>query len=251
MKVILIVWLVMSALLGFEPQSTGILLLHGKGGTVAKTWSGFKNGLENSGFIVLAKDMPWSKDRYIDKTYEASLEEVKSDIETLKAKGVQRVVVIGHSMGANVALAYASLYPIDALVLLAPGHNPDRMTAYFQPSVSLAKKMMDEHKGDETASFSDLNGGKQFMREMHANVYYSFFAPDGLAAMEVRAKKLSSTLPVLYVVGDQDPLTQKNGTDIFDALPKMPQSRYIRVNADHMGTVNASEKEVDSWLKAL
>lgn len=239
------------SLFAFEPQTTGILLLHGKTGTATKSWDGFQSSLERTGFVVLAKDMPWSKNRYIDKTYEASLQEVDDCMKELKAKGVKQIVVIGHSMGSNVALAYASFHPVDALVLLAPGHNPDKLISIFKPSVDLAKSMIDEGKGASTASFADLNGGKQFTREMRADVYYSFFSPYGLGAMALRAKQLPQNTPVLYVAGKQDPLTEKNGMEIFDAMPKISKSHYTIVNADHMGTVNASVDEVALWIKSL
>lgn len=70
----------------------------------------------------MAKEMPWSKNRYIDKTYEASLDEIELPSKILK-QGVKQVVLIGHSMGANVAIAYGSLQPLDALVVLAPGQK--------------------------------------------------------------------------------------------------------------------------------
>ncbi len=239
------------SLFAFEPKTTGVLLLHGKTGTASKSWDSFQSYFERAGFVVLAKDMPWSKNRYIDKTYEASLQEVDDCVKELKAKGVKQIVVIGHSMGSNVALAYASFHPVDALVLLAPGHNPDKTIAPYKSSVDLAKSMIDEGKGSETASFADLNVGKQFTRQMRADVYYSFFSPDGLSAMSLRAKQLPQNTPVLYVVGKQDPLTEKNGMEIFDALPKTSKSHYSIVNADHMGTVNESMEEVALWIKAL
>lgn len=250
-RVWIIVWCFCIGLYAFEPQSTGVLLLHGKGGTPLKTWEHFQSALEKEGFIVMAKEMPWSKNRYIDKTYEASLDEIKASIEELKTKGVKQIVLIGHSMGANVAIAYGSLQPLNALVVLAPGHNPNKMASYFKPSLELAKSMIDEGKGTSIASFADTNVGKQFMKEMRADIYYSFFSLEGLSAMETRAKYIPNTLPVLYIVGKNDPLTEKNGMHTFDAIPKTPKTQYVTVPADHFGAVNASVEDVLEWLKSL
>ena len=50
MKRIWIVLLSCFSLYAFEPQSTGVLLLHGKGGTPLKTWEHFQGALEKEGF---------------------------------------------------------------------------------------------------------------------------------------------------------------------------------------------------------
>ena len=135
--------------------------------------------------------------------------------------------------------------------MLAPGHNPEQSAQLFKESVAEAKKIIDEGEGASFSSFVDINGGKQSTKEMKADVYYSFFSPSGLAAMGQRAKLLPSTLPVLYVAGELDPLTDKTGKTIFDAMPPMPKSHYTTVKADHMGTVNESDKLVIEWLKSL
>jgi len=251
MKRIWIVLLSCFSLYAFEPQSTGVLLLHGKGGTPLKTWEHFQGALEKEGYVVMAKEMPWSKNRYLDKTYEASLDEIKASIEELKTKGVKQIVLIGHSLGGNVSIAYGSLQPLDALVILAPGHNPNRLASYFKPSLERAKALIDEGKGASIESFADTSAKKQLMQEMRADIYYSFFSLDGLGSMETRAKYIPNTLPVLYVVGKNDPLTEKNGMHTFDAIPKTPKTQYVTVSADHFGAVNASVEEVLTWLKSL
>jgi len=238
-------------LYAFEPHSTGVLLVHGKGGTPSSTWESFQSSLEKEGFVVISKEMPWSKGRYLDKTYEASIEEIHGYLQELHTKNLKHIVLIGHSLGANVAIAYASVYPLDALVSIAPGHNPIRTAAYFKSSVELAKRMMDEGKGNMAASFADTSANKQFMKEMRADIYYSFFSPTGLGAMSLRAALLPQSLPVLYLAGKDDPLTSKNGTDTFDAMPKMPQSHYRIIEGDHKSVINASQTEVIAWLKAL
>src|SRR3569833_1097249 len=86
---------------------TGIVLLHGKQsspgnvGDIART-------LRNAGCKVATPEMPWSQRREYDVPYAAALEEVASAARELQGDGATRLVVGGHSLGANAALAYAA-----------------------------------------------------------------------------------------------------------------------------------------------
>ncbi|MGO9457574.1 MAG: hypothetical protein ACLP62_11075, partial [Acidimicrobiales bacterium] len=66
------------------------------------------------------------------------------------------------------------------------------------------------------------------------------------------ASRLGSNIPVLYIAGSDDPLTIELGKGfIFDKLPKQPESKYMLVNADHLGTPKASVKEMINWLRTV
>ena len=251
MRYFILLLLLSLGVYAFEPHSTGVLLVHGKGGMPTSTWESFQAALEKEGFVVIAKEMPWSKERYLDKSYEASIEEIHGYLKELHSQNLKHIVLIGHSLGANVSIAYASLHPLDAMVSIAPGHNPIRTQAYFKSSVELAKRMMEEGKGSVVASFADTSANKQFMKEMPADIYYSFFSPTGLGAMSLRAALLPKSLPVLYLAGKDDPLTSKNGTETFDAMPKTPQSQYRVIEGDHKSVIQASQTDVIGWLKGL
>jgi len=61
----------------------------------------------------------------------------------------QKIVVIGQSMGGTLALHLASHYPVDSLVLLAPGLFFKNKTSTFLPMVALVKKFLDKAHGPD------------------------------------------------------------------------------------------------------
>ena len=52
--------------------------------------------------------MPWSFHRRYAATYDQAMTEIDAAVAELKAKGARRIVVIGHSLGANAAIGYAA-----------------------------------------------------------------------------------------------------------------------------------------------
>jgi len=235
-------------------SAVGIVLMHGKTGQPS-VFSGIVGPLRQAGYLVETPEMPWSKARYIDKLYEDALNEIDLSVNTLKQKGATRIVIAGHSMGANAAIAYAAYHGgVDAVILLAPGHSPDAQGSVnlFASDVAKAKAMMDKGDGAQNSSFSDSNNGQYFTRIMKADIYYSFFQPDGIASMRKSASLLPANLPVLYVAGSEDPLTARNGkTYLYNLLPENALTRYVVVKAPHMGTPGAAIGEMLNWLAEL
>lgn len=70
-------------------EKVDVLLMHGKWGTsFPKSPIGkLTNALERKGFLVLAPDMPWSRERGYDKTFEESMTEIDEKVEELRKKG--------------------------------------------------------------------------------------------------------------------------------------------------------------------
>lgn len=68
-------------------ERIGVVLMHGKGGTATpRSPVGLLAGaLDDAGFLVAAPDMPWSRSRYLAKTYEESMAEI--DAAELVAAG--------------------------------------------------------------------------------------------------------------------------------------------------------------------
>ncbi|MGP8049908.1 MAG: esterase/lipase family protein [Desulfobaccales bacterium] len=233
----------------------GVVLLHGKTGKPAKLWV-LSSGLEAQGFLVSTPAMPWSFNRYLDASFETALDEIAAAITQLKQKGATKIVVAGHSMGANAALAYAANRGgVDGVIMLAPGHWPDlpRFQQRVQEGVAKAREMVQSGRGTQTAEFPDINQGKPFLVNTQAQIYLSYFAPDGLGAMGRNAARLDAKIPLLVVVGDKDTLNpQTQAKDyIFTKAPANPLSQFVVVSADHLGTPAAAEADVVRWLKSL
>lgn len=232
----------------------GIVLLHGKAGTPDFMTNAAGRVLQETGFFVDTPEMAWSKNRYMDKTYEAALDEIVQAIGRLRRKGADKVVVSGYGMGGNAAFAYAVyLGKIDGVVLLAPEQSPDSPSyKKYQTDVAKARTMIDTGHGEQTAVFMEGDMGVGYGRNMKAAIYYSYFSPEGLGAVSKAAFLLNPKIPVLYIVGSRDPLTAGIGKSyVFDKLPINKLTRYVIIDTDHMGTPSTAVGTVIDWLKEL
>jgi pimeloyl-ACP methyl ester carboxylesterase len=73
-------------------------------------------------------EMPWSLRRNYDQPYPKALEEIQAEVRKARDAGYSKVVLAGHSFGANAALAYmAEIGDVDGVIALAPGHSPSHM----------------------------------------------------------------------------------------------------------------------------
>lgn len=122
----------------------GVILLHGRG--VHPAW-GFidtlRSDLADAGFHTLSIQLPIlaqdAKFGSYGQTFPEAYERVDSGIRYLKQKGVQHVVLLGHSTGAMTAVAYVAKRPqtpiagIVAVGLSTFANGPDAM----QPVVML------------------------------------------------------------------------------------------------------------------
>jgi pimeloyl-ACP methyl ester carboxylesterase len=259
---LLIFLIVVSFLMGICPSSlanddslVGVVLLHGKTGLPAVVSAGVSDPLRQAGFLVETPEMPWSRNRYIDKTLDMAFSEIDQAVAHLKAQGAKKIVLAGHSMGGDIALAYAANRGhIAGIILLVPASIPDMpgTLQQFAPDVARAKQLIDAGHGDQVAAFIDFNMGKEYTRQMKAAIYYSYFDPQGLGAAGKNAVNLSPDIPVLYVGATGDITTQRGGKEfIFDKLPENPVTKYVLVTADHMSTPQVSVNDMITWLHAV
>ena len=89
----------------------GVIILHGKQGTPTgnQGLSVIASNLQAAGHKVVVPLMPWGRGSWetINVTVEEVLALLDSQAAQLRAQGATRIVVIGHSLGACVGLAYA------------------------------------------------------------------------------------------------------------------------------------------------
>ncbi len=236
-----------------DPATTGVVVMHGKWGNTDSIWP-LAQTLRRAGFLVATPNMPWSGSRRYDHGFTEAMGEIDAAAAHLKAEGARRIVVAGHSLGANAALHYASLgRPLAAAVLIAPGQFPDGavMRGKDADDLATAKAMVAAGKGNETRWFTDYNnGGRSRSIRMRASVYLSYYAPRGPAAMSVSAARIGAT-PILWVAPTADHLT-----DVFARLvrPHFPATAHVEridVVADHLGAPTAARTRIVNWLKAL
>jgi dienelactone hydrolase len=234
------------------PSDVGIVLMHGKWGN-PKTMMQLSGALAARGYRVSTPEMAWSGRRLYDVDYPAALKEVEKEVKQLRANGVKRVVVAGQSLGSNAAVAYAaSGMDLDALVILAPGHLPERFinNPSMKSSLVRAAAMVAANRGAETDNFEDLNQGRQRQIRITAAAYVSYFDPEGPGAMTRSIRKIAKPLPVLLAIGTQDPFFAESKA-FFDSAPAHPSSHYVALEGDHGGLPNLVAAAMLKWLEPL
>jgi pimeloyl-ACP methyl ester carboxylesterase len=235
----------------------GIVLLHGKGGQPGGLIDSLAAALKAEGAIVIMPRMPWSggggRPETYSASYEQSLDEIGRAVAQLREKGAKRIVVAGHSLGANGAIGYAARNGSDlaAVIALAAGHTPERMKRpELIAGLASARQLVAAGKGSASVMLPDLNVGQTFNVKVTPKTYLSYFDPDGPAVIPRNAAAMPA-IPFLWVIGRKDPLAAAGPGYAFNKAAKNPKSRYVEVNADHKDTPDAARAEVIAWLKAL
>ncbi len=238
-------------------EKIGVIIMHGKWGT------GLPNSpvgilaaaLSKEGIIALTPDMPWSKTRLYAKDYEETMAEIDKAVVTLKSKGATKIVVGGHSIGANTAIGYGARRDgLAAILAIAPGHLPEGSDwkGKFAADVAKARKAVNAGDGEKKDKFQDINQGKKKTLNIPARIYLSWFAPDGPSIMPVNAANLKPGTPLLWLTGDKDGLHKREGKSYaFDKVPAHAKNAYIVVSSGHGDAPKKGVKEIIKWLKSL
>lgn len=243
---------------GYAQDKIGLLVLHGKNpGSQNDPHSGqFRSRMASEGMITAMPDMPWSARRYIDGDWDQAMAEIDSQVKSLREKGATKIVIAGHSMGCPAAMGYAVKYgTVDALVLLAPGHVPEAYYSFppFKPvhdSIDEARRLVAAGQGDTRKDFEDINQGTAIKVRTTAKAYLSYFDPETDAEMSRTASRIPAQIPVLWVIGDKDPLFRRGRDYVFAKLPANPKSQYLEVQATHLTTPVVASAEVLTWIRA-
>jgi pimeloyl-ACP methyl ester carboxylesterase len=238
-------------------QGFGIVYLHGKGGWPGAFNGGILSSLRDEGALVATPEMPWSLHRRYAATYDQAMGEIDAAVAGLQAKGARRIVIIGHSLGANAAIGYAARHPeLAGVVALSPGHLPEAgaMRSFVAEAVAQAKKLIAEGKGDMPQTFPDMAQGIPLIAHATPLVYLSMFDPDGPAVIPKNAAAIGAAPhppPLLWVVGKLDPIDRRGPAYAFDAAAKNPKSKYIEVFAGHLTTPLVARAQVVAWINSL
>lgn len=210
--------------------------------------------LKEKNYIVTKPNMPWSRTRLYDQTYEASLQDLGAMIQKYKQEGVKKVVLIGHSLGANAAMAYqAHVGDADAIVAITPGHIPSIMQERDPRHAYVLKKAQDKMKKNEGTTnidFIDNNSGIRKKFTSSIDIFLSYFDPNGLAHMPATVKKFKKSIPLLYIEGATD-YVHVGPDSIFLKIPHHYLNTYVLTRGDHMTTAEISSKQIISWLSFL
>ena len=249
---LVLVWPASAWLQTAATPSCALVLMHGK-------WGGpqglavFANKVESTCHVVQL-EMPWSGRRAYDQPYAVALKEISAQVQTLRSKGYRQVLVGGQSFGTNAALAYmAELGDADGVLALAPGHSPRVMyqQGMGRAEVDQARTLVAAGQGGQTLTINDMNQGRRRNMSMSAETLLSYFDPDGLGHMPKTSANFKKAVPVLWVIGTQDPLYPAGEAYAYAKLPAHAKSRYLVVEAGHGNTPEVAATAVVEWLKGL
>lgn len=237
-----------------SPAEIGVVVMHGKGGGPGKYVNGLAAAFEHAGFQVANLNMPWSHKRRYDVTMSGGVEEITRAIDAMRAKGVRKVFVAGHSQGGLFALHYAGVHPVDGVVPIAPGGQVDAASnvANLAPYVEKARQMVSEGHGADMADFAEFESSKGSIPfRTSAAIYLDWFRPDG--AHTTRAfKAVMKGTPVLYVAPTRDyPGLARSRQVLFAALPPHPGTRMYEPDSDHLNAPDAATEEAIRWIREI
>jgi len=231
-----------------------VILMHGKwGGPKSPHLKVLSEKIEPVCRVEM-RNMPWSRLRNYDQTYQDALDDLALAVAQYRQTGSKTVILAGHSFGANAALAYqAAIGDADAVVALAPGHSPANM---YQSGLSV--RAVDEAKSQIAAgnpgakvAMTDLNQGERKEFELRADILSSYFDPTGLGHMPGTVARFKRPTPFLWVIGTQDPLFRQGQAYAFDRAPNTPLNQYIVVEAGHAATPEVAAGQVVEWIEAV
>ena len=253
----------LATLLAFPVQAQekfGIILMHGKQGSAHDSRTGLPSiaaTLQSEGYKVLLPSMPWSSGGWesIHVTVDQVFDQIDGYAAQLRSQGATRIVIGGHSLGANIALSYAvERGNVAGVVMMAPGHNPAgnyRSTDSVRKAVDHAVELVQAGKGGSSFSGPDNNQGNAITISTTAQIYLSWLGPRGKASMHAEAPKLPASIPLFMVVGEKDPSFKYAKSAWYDPAAKNPYSKYLEVGADHGTTPFAASKQIISWIDGL
>ena len=235
-----------------EGKACAMIVMHGKWGG-PRYLEGFARAMAPT-CDAKSIEMPWSGQRGYDAGYPAALQEISQQVQAFRAQGYRRVLLTGHSFGANATLAYmAELGDADGIIALAPGHVPRHMydAGMDRSAVEEARTAVAGGRAEEKIKLNDMNQGKRRDFNLPAQVLLSYFDPDGLGHMPATAARFKRAVPFMWVIGTRDPLYPSGeGFAYARALPH-PQSAYLVVEAGHRDTPEVATAQVLAWVQRV
>jgi pimeloyl-ACP methyl ester carboxylesterase len=235
----------------------GVVLMHGKQSPPG-AFADMSAQLRAKGMKVMAPAMPWARGQWerISVTVEAAHQQIDGMVAQLRAQGARRIVVGGHSIGANVALSYAAQRGnVAGVILIAPGHQPPfyyRSMLDFRAALERAAGLVQSGQGGQPFSGPDNNQGRTFTISTTAEVYLSWMSPQRLANMSGQAPRVSPRIPVMMIIGSGDPAFAMAQSSIYQPAAKHAYSKYVAIQGgDHISVLGTAGNYVSEWLQGL
>lgn len=223
-----------------------VVLLHGFGED-ATIWSGYVPFLQKDFYMIVPEYARLSNLKSIEDYADFVEKEVTS-------KGFEKCVIIGHSMGGYIALAFAEKYPEKVL-----GLGLFHSTAFADSDEKKAAR-------DKNVEFLKTHGAEAFIKVSTPNLYAEAFAkkyPEiiqkhieatstlpvealiaGMTAMRDRPDRKhvlkSLRCPVMFIIGEKDKSVNPADAKAQIMVPKFFSSSILD-EVGHMGMVEEPE----------
>ena len=238
-----------------ESGKTGVVLLHGKNGDPdSRIFEPLADAFQDNGILFSLPEMPWSESRFLDNDVDGAVAEIDKALQGLRNKGASRVILAGHSIGANVALYYATKREgLAGVMAIAPGH-PVELRG-FQRRMKFdyrrARELVAAGKGDEKDDFNDINQGRTESFLVKAKFYLSYYDADGALVMPRNVEGLKPSTPLLWIIGEGDRMYRRGESYAFTNAPPHPKNNYAVVDGGHIDVLETGVDVIVGWVKGL
>lgn len=211
--------------------------------------------LEGQGFRVANLEMPWSKTRTYGSSPADGVAEIDRAFAEMKAAGVDKQFLIGHSLGGLFAAFYAAERSLTGAVLVAPGGNVASKFWQKKTAVSREKaaRLIADGKGDAIDDFDDFEGSKgSFTIRTSAKLYLAWFSTDSPLNQVRTYDRLPSGLPVLNVVPSDDYKgLLKVRDERYSQIPETPFKEMFEPDTDHKRAPAVAAEKIADWIRAV
>ena len=217
-------------------SGTPLVLVHGLGGST-ELWRHVIGPLAEE-FRVVAYDLRGSG--RTAPTGPTSLDELVADLDDLvETLGLGRVLLMGHSMGGSLVLAYAAAHPERVLGVVGLG-APSELPDAGREGMRTRAETVEAQGMGAVAETVATNGTAPSFRERDPDGFRAFVTllesndPAGYGALCRVVSELDITdslgrisAPVLLVAGDLDAVAPPGANEANVA--RIPGSRYVRI----------------------
>jgi pimeloyl-ACP methyl ester carboxylesterase len=183
-----------------KPHDLALLAYHGSGGNFYAGPCGFlAPGVASRGYVGLSMNLR-DHGRYHDRsTFEPCELDIAAAVSFLKGRGIQRIVIFGHSLSVTQASYYLGRNPDPAVVgaIFSGGHwdlagdkweswlkiRPDDPKAGYQEMIERCQELVDKGRGDELIIVpwwtpDPANWNPDHYRPVAAKTFLSYYGPD-------------------------------------------------------------------------
>lgn len=219
-------------------MSDGFLLLHGKGSgpnyPTCSTTAVYHKMIADGDMADHVANS-WALGKLYQYPFEQCITDVQHGIDRLVARGATRIHIVGHSLGANIALYYATQYTnFKSIVALAPAHNT-HLSKFNQWSLwSRNKAQALINQGDDAmADFVDVAMAEVYITQGKPSAYLSFLNPAGNTVMTRNVRKLLKPVNLFVATGSNDLTQVEVESMIYNPAAKTPASQLLHTNDGH------------------